>query len=530
MIATQYEFQPQPHTSRQQWSYKMGLLALGPDVQTNNELRAWGRSFALYKEHGQDRFRVDSYHEDGHRSRHGKFIRRHARYLREIFGSEREVLEAAAGADLTRIYLSECVYKVVSAQVRTEVYLPVLHLRPQQPPTATFAYFWRCGTQAQIESGPARPLHQHPVTAIVTGLCMFGSNLKGIDQHGVEHPLTNTFYSMPNGARIVGIRQEVDDLHPYENMMLRELDLQLPMLRALGAGQDQTLYFQSVFEEYVLYGINSFLRGEMTLAALRRYVVHVGSRVDLIRVLVGKTCHRHGLDWDAGRSTLGALFEPLAADRAAGSIDAIDQFAALAQIDLARADDAQLPMGERIELIRAVFHRCLRRLAAQPGVNGEVWTDVQRRLQSAAPDDKARYDDTTLLTLNFLNYAAKVAVVRRSHTGGELCLIHPFHEKAMALSYRDLHAEHCGEVMAINWIPRLFTHGAFKDGLYYLETHKDELNQLIEFGVLENCAQETAAAACGDADLGARARARIAHLLAQLDDVQSAAVDLPVVF
>jgi hypothetical protein len=156
---------------------------------------------------------------------------------------------------------------------------------------------------------------------------------------------------------------------------------------------------------------------------------------------------------------------------------------------------SDLPVGDRVALIRKTFHTCLKRLAAQPGTVGEVWSHVADTLKQDN-ETNARYSDDSLLTLNFLNYAAKVAHVRLTQPG-EVCLSHPFHEKAMALSYRDMHAARFGDILAVNWIPPLFSHGAFKDGLYYLDEGRALLNGLIEKGLLQHCALRLGAHALG---------------------------------
>lgn len=471
----------------------LGLIVFGDPAHEPHALNAWGRSMSIFKEKNQDTYLVPDYHTSDHKKRHVKFIRKTSKYMAELFDDDGSLLCVENAGYKVRAPISEDVFKVVCAEVRTEVYMPLVFSLRTELLGGIYAYLWRCCTNTQSENSPTRPLSTHPITSLVTGMCMFGSNIYGVDQYGERHPLTNTFYTIPKGRKILSVALTEEALHPYENMMLQQFRLQMPMLRAMGGQAPQKVFYQSVFEEYVLYGINMFLRGEMSIAALKSYARHVKKRADLIKARVSEVCAEYGVAWDGGQSTLSALFVG-AKECAVFQEDPVDAFFSLAGIS-SHLIVSDLPVGDRVALLRRTFHACLKRLAAQPGAVGEVWSHVASSLKQ---DDESntRYSDDSLLTLNFLNYAAKVAYVRLTQPG-EVCLSHPFHEKAMALSYRDMHAERFGEILAINWIPPLFSHGAFKDGLYYLEEGRSLLNGLIEKGVLHQCALRLGAHALG---------------------------------
>jgi hypothetical protein len=83
----------------------------------------------------------------------------------------------------------------------------------------------------------------------------------------------------------------------------------------------------------------------------------------------------------------------------------------------------------------------------------------------------------------------------------------------MALAYKDLHAEKFGGILSLNWVPPVFSHGPFKDGLYYLEDGKDGINELIDAGVLELCGLEVGAEAVRSVDLKNGASERLREIL-----------------
>lgn len=410
------------------------------------------------------------------------------------------------GEHCLKVCLDEDVKRIVSGDVRSEIYLPVAYERNGVLEGGMYAYMWRC----ESGSGQSPSLLQRPVTSIVTGMCMFGSNIWGVDQHGGKHPLTNTFYAMPEGACVGSVFLDSEGLHPYENMMLRLFDMQLPMLKAMGRGR-QKVFFQAVFEEYVLYGVQLFMRGQMSMLALCDYVDHVRARATDIRRRMSDMCERHGVDFDGGQSTLAALFDGGLQESGMRGVDIVEGFVNRYQIDVSMLRDG--PDELRLRVIERVFWGCIERLSRQDGGPGDVWRHVGQVLREAQGED-ARYDASSLLTLNFLNYAAKIAIVRRVDPDGELCLVHPFHEKPMALAYKDLHAEKFGGILSLNWIPPVFSHGSFKDGLYYLDEGKDLVNDWIDAGVLGFCGLETEAEALRRSDLKALASDRVRQILA----------------
>jgi hypothetical protein len=490
----------------------LGLIVFGPPRPEPHELNAWGRSLSIFKEKDQTEYLVSDYHTPEHKKRHVKFIRKASRYMAELFSDDSNLLCIENNGYKLRAPVSEDVFKMVSAEVRTEVYMPLVFSRRTELLGGMFAYIWRCCTNAQMEGEATRPIPLHPVNSLVTGMCMFGANIYGVDQYGDRHPLTNTFYAMPRGRKILSVALTDEGLHPYEQMMLQQFRLQMPMFKAMGGHARQKVFYQSVFEEYVLYGVNLFLRGEMSIAALKAYAHQVRRRTDFIKACISEVCLAFDVDWDHGQSTLSALFGDAEQGEAAHE-DPVDAFFSRAGLSTTLIV-SDLPVGERVALVRKTFHACLARLAAQSGPQGEVWSHIAATLQHDEDQHNTRYNDDSLLTVNFLNYAAKVAFVRRTQIG-EVCLSHPFHEKAMALSYKDMHAEKFGEILAVNWIPPLFSHGSFKDGLYYLNEGQPLLNSLIEKGVLDQCAMRLGAYALGMSKVEDDAKKAINALLQQ---------------
>jgi hypothetical protein len=496
-------------------SHLPGIIALNLQPPTSCELRAWGRTMALFKEERQDMYIVDSFHNDSNKKKHLKFMRKNTRYLKDIFNGQNDLLEQVSGDYKICIPISDRAYKIVSTEVRSEVYVPIAVFHRKKLQVGAYAYIWRCCSTEQAEKTPPRSISSAPVTAIVTGMCMFGTNIMGIDQKGCRHPLTNTFYTFPSGACIQSIEVTRAGLHPYEQMMLREFDLQLPMLKALGNGMSQKIFYQCVHAEYILYGINAYIRGEMTLRALHVYTRCVTERADFIRDAIEKSCERHGFEFDGGQSTLSHLFINSSMENDSDTGNWCRNF--LVQQDIIPSHiESSMPLEERLGIIRKIFSKCIDQLASQTGINGEVWRNIREQILNESSDGAHHVDASSLLTLNFLNYAAKVAVVKGSHPSQNLCLLHPFQEKAMALAYKDLHADKFGEILAINWVPPIFCHGSFKDGLYYLEEHKEVINQMIHEGLLEFCAIETGAQAVGDVITAQLARSHIFDVLMEL--------------
>lgn len=492
-----------------------GIIALNTKLTASCELRSWGRTMALFKEDGQEMYQVDHFHDESNRKKHFKFIRKNARYLKDIFNENEGLWGHTSGDYKILIPLSGEAYNMVCAEVRSEVYVPIAVFHKNKLRGGVYAYVWRCCSAEQAQANQPRPIANAPVTAIVTGMCMFGTNIVGVDQNGKKHPLTNTFYTFPDGVCIERIEVTRDGLHPYEQMMLREFDLQLPMIKALGNGLSQKIFYQCAHAEYMIYGINAYILGKMSLRALHVYARYVSERTNLIRDAIEKYCQRHGFDFDDGQSTLSCLFDETKIGMPPDTERWLINFI-YAQDIQPNEIEKNIPMTKRLEIVREVLIKCVNKLASQPGIHGDVWQNIKQKAILSSDGESTEVNASSLLTLNFLNYAAKVAIVKGSNPEMNLCLLHPFQEKAMALAYKDLHADKFGEILAINWIPPIFSHGSFKDGLYYLDEHKDAINHLIHEGLLEFCALETGAEAIGDTITAHLAKSHVMDLLGEV--------------
>ena len=461
-----------------------GVVLFDSEPESSTCFKSWGRSFNYYRKDHQEAVFDPNFHCEKYRKRHDKAIRKDEKYIKALFACDDEMICRESGPLKVSISLKANARKLVNSQVRSEVYNPLAIESDGNIVGGMNAYFWHCNHQ---DSAQVLSLQQQPVTHVVTGMCMFGANLIGVDKEGNHHPLTNTFYQQADSSIIERVNLLGDIHHPYEAMMFDELDQQCKLYKVLGGAEPPQICFQSVIREYLLYGIDRYIHGKMTLSALCAYAQYVEVRANAIKAVVQRVCSENGLMWDGGDSTLAGLFCH-DADASTMVIDFLNHF------ELGYAAVCKDMSNARLTHI---IHSGLQRIIENsPPARAAIWRRMYERLQ-AVPSmiTNGKTEQVSLLSLGFMNYAVKVAAVEAENEGARVCLAHPFHEKAMALAYKDLHSEHHGSIVALNWVPPIFTHDAFKQGLYYLEDNQVDLSHAIHEGIVRHCNHQVAAEA-----------------------------------
>ncbi|MDF1761180.1 MAG: hypothetical protein P1U40_11665 [Coxiellaceae bacterium] len=122
--------------------------------------------------------------------------------------------------------------------------------------------------KAQLEEKSAIKLD-----TIVSGSCLFGDHLVGTANTGESIVMTNTEMDLPEGVVIESVAVKAKH-HAYELMTHLQLDLMWPILKVISS-DDVTLQFHLPVPEYILFGIELYHSGKMTLVALQSYITAV---------------------------------------------------------------------------------------------------------------------------------------------------------------------------------------------------------------------------------------------------------------
>ena len=105
-----------------------------------------------------------------------------------------------------------------------------------------------------------------------TAGCMFGSTLKGIDQLEARLDLIKHDIKFHKEQKISTIDFNPKASNPYEEVMFNELDKLMLLINHLSDKSNPSqLYYHLPHYDYMLFGIELFIRGRMELVALEQF-------------------------------------------------------------------------------------------------------------------------------------------------------------------------------------------------------------------------------------------------------------------
>lgn len=150
---------------------------------------------------------------------------------------------------------------VFNTKHREEAFLP-LHLHANKQQIGVYVYPWLPKYQNNFEfSG---------FSQFVMAGCLFGHGLKGIDQLGGTFPalLKHDIKFFPN-QKVEYILYDLEELSPYEAMLFSELKKLMHLIDIFSKpNQPKRLLYHLPYYDYVLFGVELFIRGRITLTAL----------------------------------------------------------------------------------------------------------------------------------------------------------------------------------------------------------------------------------------------------------------------
>ncbi len=117
----------------------------------------------------------------------------------------------------------------------------------------------------------------------VTAGCMFGSTLKGIDQLGSRLNLIKHDIQFHPSQKILKIDFNPKASNPYEKVIFDEFKQLMLLMNNLSDPEDRTkeLYYHLPYYDYMLFGIELFIRNRMTFEALDEF----------FKVIISKKTH-----------------------------------------------------------------------------------------------------------------------------------------------------------------------------------------------------------------------------------------------
>lgn len=113
----------------------------------------------------------------------------------------------------------------------------------------------------------------------VTAGCLFGTSLKGVDQHGAVQPLIKHEIPFFAGQYIESIKFDSAKQHPYETVLFTELEKLASLICNLSAkDKPKQLYFHLPSIDYLLFGISLYIHERITKCALSTFIASISSK------------------------------------------------------------------------------------------------------------------------------------------------------------------------------------------------------------------------------------------------------------
>ena len=454
----------------------------------HNIMKGWGRLFG-YHSISQTRSSADFAASKKRRKYHNQGIRKQIRYLKKLLNSNDDLIICQAGDYSIQSQLDDSQIHLITQNQRSEVYTPLAFKKKDHLVGGIYANLWHCGSNE--ESKKVISVGEKPITSVVSAICMFGYNLKGIDNKGCEHPLTNTAYRIPEGRTIVKVVHKNKNFHPYEKLMLQTYQNLLPFFYVMGQGHMPKLFQQIPHAEYVFYGLNLFLKRKMSSDAFYCYINILEEYHLKHKQAIYHFCQNNNMMLD-----LTGPMDTLVFGEKEKKFSLHDFFN---RIDLESSTHISTDKSSSSEQMTIIVNHCLDWLSDYAhSPYKDIWDIIKQQKNNGNIQNHILHGNESLLALNYLSYIVKVASAAILTEKGQVCLSHFYREKPIALAYKALLAERFGSIIALYWMIPVFSNISEDHSIYYMDTGLQALNELLEEGIADTCFIETGKIALSD--------------------------------
>ena len=363
--------------------------------------------------------------------------------------------------------LSKNIFELSTREFRNEVYYPVAFVKNGDPIGGAYLHIWQSGISEQLKL-PRAPLNEAPIKEFYTGGCLFGSSLYGIDQNGYKHSLTSPHYEIDDDVFIQSIECPFSG-HPDELLTMQSLVNKVPLMKALGHEKNIILRFHLPLSNYILYGLNWFLLGKMSHDAFVEYTNIVKARAIAQTAILKQFGEKHDINLNISTS-----IDNLGLSEGSAKTLVSDLFIKLG-LEGSYDMDGFNNIGS--DTYSLVVNKIWAFLINQNSDVGEVWRHGFEKMHLGEID----LDHSNLLTINFMDYSANLALAARQHSDREVASLLPSHEGPVSHWYKKVFAEKYGPVLCIQWLsPIQINIADFRDRVFYLEHYVKELSMLMD--------------------------------------------------
>lgn len=305
---------------------------------------------------------------------------------------------------------------------REEVFLPIFVKNREEQQFGFYIYPWLSSNKDNFEF-PG-------FSQFVVAGCIFGSSLKGQDDNGGTFPLIKHDIKFYDKQKIVTIDFN-QEFGPYEKMLFSEFEKQTFLMKKFGKKNEKIqLYYHLPYYDYILFGVELFVRGRITLPALNSLFQVIFQRKSEHEEQIRKICEANDVLVKI-ESPFENIFGKLPAnvtDYAKFIFDKLNL--PYTETEIEPELDAKLQKEKEENLVQ----HCLSQLTTNT-----YRTDHRQAWENLAKIQKAKLDN--LEQLFKLANATMIALACNGKKNYETCSLLPASEKQIQVSFAELNKQ-----------------------------------------------------------------------------------------
>ncbi|GAA3926747.1 hypothetical protein [Litoribacillus peritrichatus] len=422
-----------------------------------------------------------------HSSHRRNRLRRTQKLWADLFQHDEDLMYSSDQYSLVS-RLSHNVSVISTLEARDEIYFPMAFLKGNRALGGAYTYLWQAATPEQSKVQRA-PIADKPIKEFHTGGCLFGSTLYGVDQQGERHPLTNPHHQIPEGRIVESIYCPYDS-HPDELLTRQSLINLVPMMKALSHEQAIKLRYHLPLANYIIYGLNWYFKGQLTYESLLQYIDLVKERAgDHLTFLAGFE-REHGITVLTSNTIESLALVETPTHQLLTSL--------LNKIGVEQRDCQTLSQEEITAYRAKVSEAMWTFLANQPVAESDLWYEVRTKVN----EGQLKIDLGDLLSINYMDYSANLAMSVVQHGDREVMSLLPTHESPVMHWYKRALAEEYGAALCMQWLVPIKVHMSdFRDRLFFTEDYLSQIEDVMSNNLVAKNFLQTASIALDSPEL-----------------------------
>ncbi len=294
----------------------------------------------------------------------------------------------------------------------------------------------------------------------VTAVCLLGTRIKAVDSKGEKKLFIKHGISFYPEQKIVAIQFNVNLKNPYTEMLFGELEnLACLIDRFTIEGKSKELFCHLPYYDYMLFGIELFIRGRMTHKALVDFFAAILQEKDYYIERINQICQPHKIKVTI-ESPFKNLFGPLLEDKCCNDYKSLAGKTAahiFKILDLKPETIDPTSISEPQQLVQKLVQKCFELLKKNTYdlEHQEVWKDftsvgnrvIKIKVKNKDGSSFAKNKDGSFVTIpkpmsdfdieDLFTFANAVVhgVVASRNTKKTTCVLLPATEKQISVSY-----------------------------------------------------------------------------------------------